>query len=188
MNIIFLCLAESLYLNKINTIDSILKSKYILEDIIPKLKDIQYSYALLAMLELCDVYLKEIKYLKQIDSFYSFQRVNKDLLENAKRQHLYPILIEIFLLHSKMDILFDEKDNLLSAEKYLILAEIIAEEKNLKHLSTKILEEERNFKEQIDRWISLLPSKTSISNLKSLENSERFAELKHLLFIQKPTF
>ena len=180
-------LGESIYLNRKNSIESILKSKYILQGIIPKLKKINYNFAQIAMIEMCDVYLKEIKFLRHIDSFFLFQKISNDLLENAKRQHLYPVLIEVFLLHSKMELLFDEKNNLISAEKYLALAEIIAEEKNLKHLSSKILQEEKNFKDQIDRWISLLPSKNTILNVESLENNKRFAELKHLLLIQKPT-
>jgi tetratricopeptide (TPR) repeat protein len=184
---LILKLGESIYLNYLNQYFNIEKSKDMLENIIFNYYKVDFKLTIIAMKELCDIFFKEIKYLKNMNSFYSFQKLLKNLTQIAKTNHLYPLLVEIYILQSKIHLLFNEKHTLQQTELFLILAQLIAEEKNLRQLTSKVLKEKSQFKHQVNRWKSLLPPSCSKYSLSALESNETFLELKKLLLLQKPS-
>ena len=176
----------AMYLNKKNKVTDILKAKVILENMLSEKSLINHKFKIAVIKLLCEIYLKEIKYLKKVNSYSNFQKLINELLQIAKINHFHPLFIETLLIQAREEILFDENNNLLKIETYLTLANIISQEKNLKMLSSKVLSEEKNFKDQITRWKALLPTNYDVVNLTSLEQDKNFHELKKMLLIQKP--
>ena len=168
-----LFMAKGIYLHRINSLDNIRKAKEILES--TSLYDgIDLKYSMMARKELCEIYFKEVKYLKKEESITKFGILLKELLTQAKRNHLYPLLIELFLLQSNLELYLNDKNNIVNAERYLTLADIISQEKNLKRLTSKIFKEEKRFKQQIERWQSFISANNNLKSVQSLQEDDYF--------------
>lgn len=177
-------LVKGIYFHRKNNLDSIEQAKNILESC-SLFDGIDITLSIIARKELCEIYLKEMKYLKKSEIIPRLQSLIKELLNQAKKNHFYPLLIEVYLLQSNMELYLNSKYNISNSEKYLLLADIISQEKNIRQLTSKIVSSEIKFKDQIERWQHFVQSKP-LQKVSSLQNNPYYKDLKDLLLTHRP--
>jgi len=111
-----------------------------------------------AILNLIEVLLLELKSTESTEILTAIENLTQKLLNDAKRQNIYPILIKTYLLQSKLALLQLEIDK---AKKFLEKASKLADEKKLNKLSLAIMKEQKELTEKLTFWKVLVDKKSS---------------------------
>lgn len=111
-----------------------------------------------AILNLIEVLLLELKSTESTEILTAIENLTQKLLNDAKRQNIYPILIKTYLLQSKLALLQLEIDK---AKEFLEKASKLADEKKLNKLSLAIMKEQKELTEKLTFWKVLVDKKSS---------------------------
>ncbi|MFX0024130.1 MAG: type IV pilus biogenesis/stability protein PilW [Candidatus Hermodarchaeota archaeon] len=113
-----------------------------------------------AIINLCDLFLIELRITNDPDLINEINPYIQELLEIAEHQHLYLFLAEAYLLQAKLSLLTYDIKN---ANQFLTQAQNIAEKSGIKQLAMKISYEHDELLKQIKMWESLKESDLSLS-------------------------
>ena len=133
---------------------------------------VDYELTIEAMLNLCELYLFELRAFGNEEVLNDVDSLSTKLIDLAKAQHSYFLLVETYLLRSKLALLkldFKESQQLLNE------AEIIAHEKKFSNLSLKISKEQS----QMNTWTSYFDSPPSFEERIKKTQLENLLEKMH---------
>ncbi|MFX0064808.1 MAG: hypothetical protein ACFFC7_21750, partial [Candidatus Hermodarchaeota archaeon] len=130
---------------------------------------IDLELTVIALLNLCDILIDELRLSGSSEVLGEVQAHVSQLFNIAKEQHSYWLLVEIYLLKSKLALL--ELD-MQGAQRLLEQAQFTALERGLYHLLIKVLSEQDKFHSQIKQWELLIGRNAPISELLELAQLE----------------
>jgi hypothetical protein len=165
---IFYLLAKAMLLKEKPEKINQLKAKEILKHLIDEVKP--FSGILYpALILLCDLYLKDLSETQNLGALDEMQPYINQLIDIAKSQQSFWLLVEIYSLQAKLKLIsfeFEEAENLLN------MALNIAKEHGKNLLAERItMEQEKLYNEQ-SKWESLRESKATMAELINLAQVE----------------
>jgi len=107
------------------------------------------EYRIDALINLCDLYLIELRITNDLEIINEIQPFIRELLNIAQNQHLNLILAETYFLQAKLSIL---TSNIKQAQEFLTQAQNLAESFGLEMLAMKISNEHDNLLKQTKLW------------------------------------
>ncbi|MHA2156974.1 MAG: tetratricopeptide repeat protein [Candidatus Hodarchaeales archaeon] len=122
-----------------------------------------------AMIHLCDLLLFELKMTGEDEILNEVKDLIEKLHNIAKKQVSHSLLIETYVLQSKLALL--EMD-VQTAKKLLELALVTAERKGLRNLAIKIYSEKTLLETQIEKWEYLVKQKAPLNERLELTRLE----------------
>ncbi|MFX1251045.1 MAG: tetratricopeptide repeat protein [Promethearchaeota archaeon] len=131
---------------------------------------INHELTVMALLNLCDILIDELRLSGSSEVLDEVQAHVSRLLNIAKEQHSYWLLVEIYLLKSKLALL---ELNMQDAQRFLEQAQFTALERGLHHLLIKVLSEQDKFHSQMNQWEFLISQNAPISELLELAQLEK---------------
>jgi tetratricopeptide (TPR) repeat protein len=153
------------------------KAEEILEQIVEE-EITDHSLTIKAMIHLCDLLLIELKAARADEVLKRVNDLTKYLMSIAVEQASHPLVVETYLLQSKLALIdFEVK----KAEKLLAKAKSLADEKRLYGLSQIVNREIQTLQNELQKWESILdvnPSKQELMNLTNLDDLVRRMVLK----------
>ncbi len=126
----------------------IMKAGTILEDIMNE-KIIDHDIVIEAMINQCDVLLKELEMTGNDEILDELTEISERLLQISQSQYLYDLYSESYLLKAKISLLNLDIDN---ARLSLTKAQKIANKYDLKLLASKISNEHDSLLQNLDEW------------------------------------
>jgi len=122
-----------------------------------------------ALLNLCDILLFDLRITNDFQIIEEIQPFISRLINIAKQNNSYPLLVEIYLLQSRLALLtFDIK----GARRLLSEAQSVSERYGLNRLTIKISIEHDELLKQIDLWKDLKLKDTSLGERLKLTQVE----------------
>lgn len=121
----------------------------------------------IAIVNLCDLLLLELRMFENEDALEKVNKYLNNILKIAKKQHSNSLLVQIYILQSKMELL---QLNIEKAQALLSQAHIIAIEKKLLQVAIKANNESDNLKKQKKHWEQLNKSNISLQERFELSN------------------
>lgn len=121
---------------------------------------IDHELTVLAMLNLCELLLVELKNFGNEAVLEEIEQLANQLLEIASHQNSFSLLAETYLLESKLALI---KLDLRKAQQLLTQAQMIAEEKGLKKLAVNLSNEHDSLLMQLNKWKNLAERRASLS-------------------------
>ncbi|MHA2270039.1 MAG: tetratricopeptide repeat protein [Promethearchaeota archaeon] len=112
------------------------------------------------LLQLCDLYLKELKMTKGLEIIDEIQPLLDRLLKESERTNAIPKLAQTYLLQGKLSL---SQMNMGDARKYLTQAQQVAEEHGLELLARQISSEHDKFLEMIEGFKQYERGRPSVS-------------------------
>ncbi|NVM35321.1 MAG: tetratricopeptide repeat protein [Candidatus Lokiarchaeota archaeon] len=112
-----------------------------------------------AIINLCDLYLTELRITNDPDIINEIYPYIQELLSIAEKQHLYLYLAETYILQAKLSLLTLDLNK---AKRFLTQAQEIAELYGLKRLAMKISYEHDELLRQTKMWENLKISQVSM--------------------------
>ncbi|MFX0204990.1 MAG: tetratricopeptide repeat protein, partial [Candidatus Hodarchaeota archaeon] len=128
------------------------------------------SLTISAMIHLCDLLLSELKATGEEEVLREVRDLTQRLLDIAKLQSSHSLLVETYLLQSKLALIELDVER---AEKLLIQALNIAEDKGLNILARKVRYERESIQSQLHKWETIIkqnPSKREMINITHLDD------------------
>jgi len=153
------------------------KAEEILEQIVEE-EIADHSLTIKAMIHLCDLLLLELKATRADEVLKKVNDLTKHLMSIAVEQASHPLVVETYLLQSKLALIDFEVNK---AEKLLAKAKSLADEKGLYGLSQIVDREIQTLQNELQKWESVLevnPSKQELLSLANLDNLVRRMVLK----------
>ncbi|MFX1567704.1 MAG: tetratricopeptide repeat protein [Promethearchaeota archaeon] len=146
------------------------------EEILKKLFEEEEALKTDALIQLCDLYLIELRETNDLEVLDDIQPYIDQLLDIAEKNQLYPILCETYLLQARIALLvFDIK----KTRRFLIQAHQIARRHDLRRLAETILTEHEELIKQLDTWKRLKKMNAPIS--KRIELSQLNNQIKRIV-------
>ncbi|MFX0095146.1 MAG: tetratricopeptide repeat protein [Candidatus Hodarchaeota archaeon] len=176
----FYRVAEALLLKTRPRTRNRIKAAELLEQVV-KEDVVNHEVTVVALLNLCDLLLGELRLSGDPEVLDEVQNLVNRLFNIAKKQHSHSLLVETYLLQSKLALV---NLNLEKTQRLLIQAQELAEEKGLQRLAIKVSYEHDELLRQLDKWKTLIQQKASISERIDLVQIEELLEQ----MIQKKTF
>ncbi len=124
------------------------KAQMIFEQIINE-KVIRYSITMNAMIYMTELLLFELKTTGESSVLTAVEELTERLLSLAKVNNSYYLLVQSYLLKSKLSVI---NFNINQAKALLIQAQLLAEEKGLLKLAMTISNEHDSLLEQFEKW------------------------------------
>jgi hypothetical protein len=113
-----------------------------------------------AIINLCDLYLTELRITNDSEIINEIQLLIQELLDIARNQDIKLVLAQTYLLQAKLSLLsYDIK----KAKKFLTQAQDIAERYGLKRLAINLSNEHDKLLRQVNIWENLKESEVSLS-------------------------
>ncbi|MHA2366545.1 MAG: hypothetical protein ACXAC7_21495, partial [Candidatus Hodarchaeales archaeon] len=137
-------LTKALILKQNNEMKDIIHARTILTEIINQ-EPVRLEFTVLAIINLCEIYLKEIKLSDSTKNLTKVKELIKKLNSIAQNQQSHPINAKILLIEAKIAVI---EGNIQQAQKYLEEAGKTAEEQNLGLLIKEVNHERQTLKEQ----------------------------------------
>jgi hypothetical protein len=134
-----------------------------------------------AILEVCDLYLGELRSSKNLEILIDIQPLISRLLKESERTNSFSLQSRTSLLQGKLSLL---QMNMGEARRHLTQAENIAENHGLQLLAREISKEHDKLLEQLKRWENLDKNGSSISDrleLADLDNSLSLIQGKRMI-------
>ena len=128
---------------------------------------IQHTNTVDAMLNLCDMLLLELRSSGNEEVLKEIKGILQKLQSIAENQHSYSLLVDTYMLKSKMALLELDLD---SARQLLSEAQQIAEEKGLQKLAMMISGEYDILMDQLGKWTDLIDQ--NVPMIEKLELTE----------------
>ncbi|MFX1255592.1 MAG: tetratricopeptide repeat protein [Promethearchaeota archaeon] len=158
-------IAEALVLKKSARIRNLAKAEGLLMEIV-KEEIVDHELTVMALLNLCDLFLGELSksddLVNRYDILNEVEPLVDQLLDIAKQQHSHRLLAETYVLKSKLALL---ELKLQKAQQFLDLAQLNAEEGGLPRLAMNIFKEQAAFQETIELWQERVNSNTPIKDI-----------------------
>ncbi|MFW9973879.1 MAG: tetratricopeptide repeat protein [Candidatus Thorarchaeota archaeon] len=120
-----------------------------------------------AMIHLCDLLLIELKATRAEDILSKVKDLTTHLMTVAKEQASHSLVVETYLLQSKLALIDFEVDK---ARQLLVKAKTLADEKGLYRLSTIANNEIQTLQNELMKWESILEKKPPMQELVNLTN------------------
>jgi len=158
------------------------------EDIFKKLAmdNTIFSYIRIeAIIDLCDLYLTELRITNDPDIITEIYPYIQELLSIAEKQHLYLYLAETYLLQAKLSLLTSD---IKSAKRFLTQAQNIAESYGIKRLAMKISYEHDELLRKTKMWENFKNSEVSFSEgleLAGLDDQMEYMTRKRVIEVPK---
>ncbi|PWI48057.1 hypothetical protein CEE45_08515 [Candidatus Heimdallarchaeota archaeon B3_Heim] len=171
-------LSEAFVLKQTGRFKEQVEAQVKLKGIIAELK-FPYYHRIQAMLQLTDLLLLELKTFGNEEIFQEVERLINQVFEMAQEQNLLPIEIETSILKAKLSLIngdFTLSDNLLQD------ALVLAVEKNLTFLQSRINNEQEKLQNELTKWIELIDKNSSLKE--RIEQSQIETYLKEAIQIQ----
>lgn len=130
-------------------------------------KEVEFYIKVKSLFYLCSLLLTELHLSGDIKIIEQLKKYLRKLLSIAESKQLYLLLVDIYILQSKIASIKMEIDE---AKNLLKKAQNIAEENNLDESAKKVFNEQELLKNQIDTWRELMRKKAPIQ--------ERLKEIK----------
>jgi tetratricopeptide (TPR) repeat protein len=128
----------------------------------------------IALIELCDFYLEELRLTNDLKIINDIQPLIIRLLKESERTNSYTLQSQTYLLQGKVSLL---QLNMGDARLHLIKAQRIAEEHSLKLLAREISTEHDKLLTQLDKWEEFNKTNAPISERMSLASLKESVEL-----------
>lgn len=164
--------ADALILKKRSRARMRAKAEELLDQV-AKEEIIDHEITIIAMLNLCDLLLGELRASNDSQVLKEVQTIVSDLLEIAKQQHSHWLLAETYFLRAKLVLL--ELD-IEKAREYFFQAQIIAEERGMQTLAIKISHEHDLLLSQLRKWNELISKKASLAERMDLAEMQGTVE------------
>ena len=134
----------------------------------------------IAINNLADLMVKELAINQDPELFAELNNLVDKLYTHGKEQRTFHIIIESLILKSKITLI---EGNLKQAERLLVQASIMSEEKNLTYLVKKTEREYKEFRAQVTRWADLIENNTPlIDKIKLAEIQNYIGDLQKISF------
>lgn len=134
----------------------------------------------IAIINLADLMIKELAINQNPELLSELNSLIDKLYTHGKEKNLFHIIIEALILKSKITLI---EGNLKQAERLLVQASIMAEEKNLTYLVIKSNAEYKEFRKQITHWAELVEGNTLlIEKIKLTEIQNYIDDLQKIAF------
>ncbi|MFX1536643.1 MAG: tetratricopeptide repeat protein [Promethearchaeota archaeon] len=114
---------------------------------------VDQELTIIAMLHLSELLLLELKTTGNIEALQEVKSLIRRILDIAKHQYSPLLLIETYLLYSKLAVLDLDLE---AAQRFLHQAKLAAETRGLQRLVLKLLGEQESLKKQINIWQILI--------------------------------
>jgi len=134
---------------------------------------IRLGVKILALLNLCDLLLKELQITGDIEILDEIQQYISRLLEISEYSHYYLLMAEIYLLQARISLL---TLNLKESRRYFTQARQIAEKWGFSQLSMKITKEREEFLKQMNKWEKLKETDAPINERMGLAQLDKQIE------------
>ncbi|MCG3221742.1 MAG: tetratricopeptide repeat protein, partial [Candidatus Heimdallarchaeota archaeon] len=141
-------LSTALVLKRNKSVQDRLQAKELLKYIIDD-KDVEYRIVEIAILNLCDLLLIELKKSEDYKLLEELKFHIKQLQEIGIRELTYPLLVQTYWLQSQISLL---EFNAEGAQHLYTKAQVMAEEKELEPMARKISDEHDFLIGQLDLW------------------------------------
>lgn len=165
-------LAKALVLKESDRVVTIAEAQKLFQQVAQE-EMISLEHNVQANLNLCELLLQELRTTGNEEVLFELNEVLSQLLHVAEEQNSYIWLAKTYWLQSKIALLeFDLKQS----QALLTQAEMIAYEKGLKKLSTKISSERDILLSQFNKWEKVLEQKPSVSEIIELTQIEEMVE------------
>ncbi|MFX0095970.1 MAG: tetratricopeptide repeat protein, partial [Candidatus Hodarchaeota archaeon] len=151
-------IAEALVLKTSQRLRHQARAEELLETVI-KEAVIDQELTVIAMLHLADLHILELKASGNIEVLQDIKSLIRRILEIAKQQYSPLLLIETYVLYSKLALLDLDLE---AAQRFLNQAKLAAEARGLHRLVLKLLGEQESLKEQIQIWQVLIEKEAPI--------------------------
>jgi hypothetical protein len=112
-------------------------------------KELRYEYKIIAKKNLCELLIQELSTSGDEEILDEIKEISQELFDIAEKQQSFSLLIETYILQSKMALLELDLD---TARQQLSNARKIAEEKKLQRLAVLISREYDSFLSQLSKW------------------------------------
>jgi tetratricopeptide (TPR) repeat protein/predicted amidohydrolase len=145
------------------------KAEEILEQLIEE-DIVDHTVTITAMIHLCDLLLLELKATRAEEILNKVNDLTKHLIAVASEQASHPLVVETYLLQSKLALIDFEVDQ---AQELLTKAKSLADEKGMYRLSHIVNREIQTLQNELQKWESILelkPSKQELVNLTNLDD------------------
>jgi tetratricopeptide (TPR) repeat protein/predicted amidohydrolase len=159
-------ISEALILKKSLRTRDRARAEEILEEIVSE-KIADHTLTMTAMIHLCDLLLFELKATHEEEVLQRVKDLTQQLMRVAQEQASHPLVVETYLLQSKLALVEFEVNE---AQRLMVEAKSIAEEKGLQRLGNIVQREIDILQNEVKRWESILESKPSPKEMVSLTN------------------
>ncbi|MFW9829511.1 MAG: hypothetical protein ACFFEY_18195, partial [Candidatus Thorarchaeota archaeon] len=139
-------------------------------DVIDPFSGLKYP----ALIELCDLYLTELRESNDLKVLDEIQPYLDKLKNIAKNQQAFWLLVEVFLLQAKLKLICFEFQK---AEKLINQAWNTAEKYGLDRLIKKIMKEQEDFSNNLVKWKKMKERESRIAERIDLANIEDQIEI-----------
>jgi tetratricopeptide (TPR) repeat protein/predicted amidohydrolase len=158
--------SKALLLKKSKRTRDRVKAEEILEKIVEE--DVgDFALKTEAMIHLCDLLLIELKATRAEELLDKVKGITQQLVIVAENQASHPLLVETYLLQSKLALIDFEVNE---AQRLLAEAKDLAEEKGLHRLSQIVQNEIDTLQHEVKKWESILEVKPSTQEMVDLTN------------------
>ncbi|PNX50646.1 MAG: hypothetical protein BV458_12845, partial [Thermoplasmata archaeon M9B2D] len=161
--------SEALLLKKKGRSKDRLRAEEILEQVVGE-EIVDHTLTVKAMIHLCDLLITEFKATGDEEMLRRINDLTEQLLTIAQQQSSHSLVVESYLLRSKLAIIDFEIGQ---AHKLLNKAKSLADEKGLQRLSVVVNNEMKKLDKQQQKWESIInknPSKEEMVSLTELNN------------------
>lgn len=145
-------------------------------------ENLSYELTTFAILNLCDLLLAEIKAYGEEEVLKDIHIYLSKLKALANREHIFPLLIESLLLQAKVHVI---EGNLSKALSLLDQARVIAEEKTLNLLLSKVITEKNQLEQEYDKLQAIFQSNSSIHGRLEQDKMREYLEKAQQYFNEK---
>ncbi|MHA1168236.1 MAG: tetratricopeptide repeat protein [Candidatus Hodarchaeales archaeon] len=144
-------IVEALLLREEKRIRKRFKATEILEEVIEEgiSREAYHELTVIAMINLCDLLLYEVKVLGEEGVMGEIQELSGKIHDIAKKQASHSLLVESYLLKSKLALLELDTDQ---AQELLVQARLLAIERGLDRLARTIAGEEEVLLSNLSKW------------------------------------
>ena len=161
--------SKALLLKKSKRTRDRVKAEEILERVVEE-EVSDHSLTTEAMIHLCDLLLIELKATREEEVLDKVKDLTKQLVMIAETQASHHILVETYMLQSKLALIDFE---VTEAQRLMTEAKKLADEKGLDRLGKIVQNEIDTLQNEVKKWESILdtkPSKTEMVNLTNLDD------------------
>ncbi|MFX0055708.1 MAG: tetratricopeptide repeat protein, partial [Candidatus Hermodarchaeota archaeon] len=131
---------------------------------------VQHTLTVTAMVHLCDLLLFELKMTGDEELFESAKDIAQQIMDIAKSQMSYSLLVEVYILQSKFALV---EQDLEKARILLSQAHIMTQEKDLYILARKVAHERDLLQLEVDKWQKIIeknPSRKEMIDFAQLDD------------------
>jgi len=158
--------SKALILKKSKRTRDRVQAEEILEEVVQE-EVADHTLTTLAMIHLCDLLLFELKSTRAEEVLEKVNQLTQQLVVIAQDQASPPLVVETYLLKSKLALInFEVKE----AQKLMKEAKRLADEKGLQRISKIVQHEIDTLQEEMGKWESILEEKPSAQEMVNLTN------------------